>query len=781
MNLDFYMRFRNGLRLAIAFSGVLICACAPPKPVVDVEKGNGGLVIKSIQTEATPRLTTVTFACSRPLIYGKPYALTNPARLCFEINGKLAKDFPGHITLEEGPIKEILIKEKSPEQTEVVVYARYEVTQTRLVRKGRDIILEVIPAPTEAAVAPAKPTPEAPPPSQPQILGVTVIQRPGNRTRLSITTDKKVDYDTKLEGKTLIVDLKNGTIRPDLLKRLESEHAEGAVQRVEPFYSARDRNVALRVKLRELVPYHMSQDEKALHIDFDALPVEMVQKRRVEPAAPKKRPQAPEKPPKPKRETVSAPLMESRAGLFEATSKQYAGQRMSFDFVDTDIRNILQLISEVAGINIVWGTDVSGKISMKLDNIPWDQALEMILRPNGLTYQIENDVLWVVPKARLQDMEIKEGKRKSALLAEKRVQGIFEAEIIEFVSVKHRKAYEIYTLLVGGQMDVKEVVNGKLIIKQRQIEPLLDIEAAESEEAQEGEQEAGKRIKLTTKDLFITYDAGSNTIVLNGIRSKVEKVKEIVAMLDVPEKQVMIEARIVEATTGFTRDLGIRWQSLDGNTPGFLREWYNTGSNFSGSTSFSTNTPSDTWSPNIGLAFGWLTDGGLSSIALNASLALAETDRKVNIISAPKVLTVNGELAQIMRGETAFVKIATLDRLGVQEVPALLSLNVIPTVSGDSSNIRMLVLVTDQLMAPDLNSRTEKNVSANMVVRNGETIVIGGIYRETKTLGESGVPWVKDIPILGWLFKAEEDIKAKNELLIFITPSVVNPLVKRQG
>ena len=292
---------------------------------------------------------------------------------------------------------------------------------------------------------------------------------------------------------------------------------------------------------------------------------------------------------------------------------------MSFDFVDTDIRNILQLIAEVAEINIVWGSDVEGKISMSLDNIPWDQALEMILRPNGLTYQIEDDVLWVVPKEKLRDMEIKEGKRKGALLASKRLQGIFEAKIIEFITIRNRTAADIFRMLVGDPN------------ADPPIRPALDIEAAESEEEEEGEEEKGKKVKIATLDLYLSYDPGTNMIIANGVRAKVDKVKELIARLDVPQKQVMIEARVVEATTLFSRDLGVQWQSLDGTQPGFSGDWYNSGS--WGDTQFSTSAPSD-WIANIGLSFGWLT--GLGSISLDASLALGESDGEANIISAPK-------------------------------------------------------------------------------------------------------------------------------------------------
>jgi type IV pilus assembly protein PilQ len=242
----------------------------------------------------------------------------------------------------------------------------------------------------------------------------------------------------------------------------------------------------------------------------------------------------------------------------------------------------------------------------------------------------------------------------------------------------------------------------------------------------------------------------------------------------------------VEATTDFSRDLGIQWKSLDGTQPGISREWYNSGANFDGSGQFSTNAPSN-WAPNIGLAFGWLTNGGLGALNLDASLALGEEDGLARILSAPKVLTVNGGEALISRGTIDYFPIRTQDTIDIEEVPALLQLKVSPTVSADNSHVTMVVEVTDDKTKPaevrtvgdttveTQPGRTEKKITSTLIVRTGETVVIGGIYQKQEATSDSGVPWVKDIPLLGWLFKAERKTESKVELLIFLTPSVVNP------
>ena len=472
---------------------------------------------------------------------------------------------------------------------------------------------------------------------------------------------------------------------------------------------------------------------------------------------------------------------ETRAELFESSSKSYAGQKMSFDFVDTDIRNILKLLAEVANLNIVWGSDVEGKISMRLDDVAWDQALEMVLKPNGLTYQIEDEVLWVVPRTKLVDMEIAEKKRKGALMAAKRLQGVFEAKVLEFILVRHRPAAEMFILLMGDASAVPPVM------------PLLDIEGAKSKEKEEGEEEAGKEIEIATLDIYLSYDAGTNMIIANGVRAKVDKVKELVAKLDIPGKQVLIEARIVEASTGFARDLGIQWRSLDGDSPGIERKWFNTDGTTRFDGQFSTNRAAG-WAPNIGLALGFLTDGGLGSLALDASLALAQEDSKVKIISAPKVMTVNGGEAFIERGRVDYFAVSTQDTIGFEQIPAVLSLKVIPTVSADNSHVTMEVVVTDDETSTMKQAttgegedtefqesppgRTTKEIRSTLIVKTGDTVVIGGIYKKTERTSDSGIPLLKDIPLLGWLFKTENKEEEKIELLIFLTPTVISSVVE---
>jgi len=753
------------LRLLPFVVALLFFGCSTPSGSRkgEVEKPAGDILVESIKTAASKNQSTITITSSKPTTHNPSFTLKTPPRICLDVNGVPTDDLPKKIDVGDGLISRIIIQDTKPGITRVVVELSKKDLSYGVATKGPNIVLRVTPPPKEAAAAKKLPDVEPPLPSTIHLLGIDITPFEGGRSRMTIITDKKAPYKVEMGGaKKLTLKLEKTSVAPLLLDQLASMPSKGAVDGIRALYSTKDHRVTLGITLSRMIPYHVTQEGQNIRIDFAAAPQKPVQVAR-KPAPVEVRLAAPAQP---------SEKAETRAETYETVSKDYAGEKMSFDFVDTDIRNILQLIADVADINIVWGSDVEGKVSMRLDNVPWDQALEMVLRPNGLTYQIEDDILWVVPKDTIEEMQTKERTRKSALLAQKRVQGIFEPKILEYLIIKHRKAEDIYALLMGDPGATPPIPG------------VLDIESSETSDKEKGGEEEGKESKVTATDLFLTYDSGTNMIIANGVRSKVEKVRELIAKLDVPEKQVLIEARVVEATTGFTRDLGVRWRSLDGTRPGFEREWYDAGSNSWGGGEFSTNAPTG-WSPTIGLALGWLTNGGLGTIALDASLALGESDNKAHVISAPKVMTINGGKAVISRGTVEYFAIKPLDTIDIKEIPALLSLTVSPTVSADNSHITMLVEVTDNRRLPAQTrtvgadtsetppGRTEKSITTNLMVRTGDTIVIGGIYQEDKETTEDGVPWLKEVPLLGWLFKAERRREGKVELLIFLTPTVV--------
>jgi len=571
-----------------------------------------------------------------------------------------------------------------------------------------------------------------------QILGIDFTLMEDAKSSLTITTDKKAEYSTGVEGpKRLILHFENTTIPPLLLRRLDTQYFGGAVRDVKADHSAKGNHVSLRIDLRENVPYKFVQYKGILKVDFA-------------PFAPRPKALISENSSRntSQKEKNGLAETETKSKAYEAGLENYAGERMSFEFVDTDIRNILRLIAEVAGLNIVWGSDVEGKISLKLEHVPWDQALEMVLKPNGLTYQIEDDVLWVVPKASLVDMEIREKDRRTALMAQKRLEGIFEPKILEYITVRHRKAEDIFIMLIG---DLKTNRPG-----------VLDIEGGKTEEEEKGEEEKGKRTKLLTIDIYLTYDPDTNIIIVNGVRSKVEKVKDIIARLDVPQKQVMIEARIVEASTSFERDIGVnldlRWKFGDVITQ------------------FATNFSASLDTASFGISFA-----KSASKIINAKIALAEQEGNVTVLSAPKIITRDAATAYIKQGTQIAVP-SGRDEFGYiiyKMADAVLELKVTPKITANNMVVMTIDVKDDEPDYNNVQQGTEnvpiktKRAHTEMMVTSGETVVIGGIYKETKSFKRQATPWLSKIPILGWLFKMDTDKTQRIELLIFLTPRVV--------
>jgi type IV pilus assembly protein PilQ len=290
----------------------------------------------------------------------------------------------------------------------------------------------------------------------------------------------------------------------------------------------------------------------------------------------------------------------------------------------------------------------------------------------------------------------------------------------------------------------------------------------------------------------ISSDVRTNTIIMTDIASSVKKAKETVKRFDTPVKQVMIEARIVDASDTFTRDLGIQWknfqvqQRTDASipfttfaapasvTPGNPGTYLAPPGGSLTSPGFSTVVPDSTWSPNLGLVFSNLSASGLTAAVLDAKLALSEVETTSKTISAPKVIALNGSEAVISRGEQ--IIIPATENVASTTITAALALKVTPTVSFNNF-ISLKVDVTDNT-APTTTIIQQKEVTTKMMVKSGDTVVIGGIYKDTQGKDESGIPGLRNIPYLGWLFKAQQKTSDRSELLIFLTPTVLPPVTK---
>ena len=778
--------------LYLAIGVVMISGCATTAMNQEASERAKAPVIESMKVMPTPDQTVIEVLSTGTAPY-TAYKLFDPPRVILEIRGVRGNNLPLITTVDSGNVRDIRFEEatSSPTTTKALVTmagpfdysAESDGNVIRLILKGEKKVPEVA-----ASVTPpeSKQPEEATAPSEPriffkdkpsvnQILGVDFTMLEKGKSRVIVTTDKRVSYDLdQKEPKTLLLTVHDTTIPPLIMRQMESQYFSGVVERVKATLDPAKRGVAVAILLREKVPFHVKQTDTAIAIDFDRTNVKAPEKRIVplqlseaadqgqgivrpmestsqtvrDSGRPVEKAVAPL--------VVSAPAASAFPQEVPGVPKRYTGAPMTMDFLNADVTNILRLIGEVSNLNIVWGPEVKGMVSMRLKDVPWDQALDLILENNNLAKRPVGNVIWVTTKAQLSQIEAEERRKAEqyeAKLEAERKRAIQEREkekeleplLTEYLPVDFAAASEIMALLTLSE---------------------------------QGKNRGGK----------ISVDARTNTIIVTDIASNVQKAKGIVRQFDTPVKQVMIEARIVDASDDFTRDLGIKWNniqiqkrtdvgvpftnftnpSLTSPTPGNPSGYPVGGGESLVSPGFSSVAPGN-WVPNLGLVFSSLSASGLTAAVLDAKLALSETEGTSKIISAPKVVAMNGKPATISRGDS--IIIPATENVASTTIDATLSLTVTPTVSYNNF-ISLDIAVTDD-NAPSALRINKKSINTKMLVKSGDTVVLGGIYKETDSTDEGGIPVLRRIPFFGWLFKAQSKILNKTELLIFLTPTVL--------
>lgn len=426
-----------------------------------------------------------------------------------------------------------------------------------------------------------------------------------------------------------------------------------------------------------------------------------------------------------------------------ATAASFKGKKITIDMQDADIINVIRLMGDVSGKNVVIGEDVKGKVTVKLKNVPWDQALDVVLKTKDLGREERGGIIRVVPQAKL-DAE-REARFKLQDEREKKL-----PTTVRLIPVNYAIAQQLTP-------QVKELLSAR-----------------------------GK----------VTFDARTNVIIVEDIRDNLDQAERLVRTLDTQTPQVLIEARMVEGTTSFTRALGIQWGgglffSQRGGNPTGLVFPNNVGlvggaddaAGLGGTatpgvffpSNFAVNLPAQNVNSGVGLNLGSVGNFGF----VNARLTAAEASGQAKIISAPRITTLNNTRARITQGTDITVPIVTQNQLTVQTVKAALELDVTPHVTADGS-ILMAIKLTNNV--PDFSQQvgqgvppvSTKEAETEMLVQDGDTAVIGGIYTRNTAENYAQTPFLGSIPILGWLFKNSTESDTRSEMLVFITPRIVN-------
>jgi len=607
----------------------------------------------------------------------------------------------------------------------------------------------------------------------------TVLAAEANgRTRLVVNVDSLLPYTTKVDGDNIVVTL--GSLPGEAAKQAGVAHAgagpgaaatERAIRTID-FRRGADGTGRVIVQLTDpRTPVNVRQEGNQVVVDFAgtlmpknlmrrydvmdfATPVQTVDALRVE---------------------GSSRLVISAQGDFEQLAyqsdnqytieikpslkhnaadekKEYTGERLTLNFQDIDVRSVLQLLADTSGQNIVVSDSVSGNLTLRLQNVPWDQALDIVLRTKGLDKRRQDNVIIIGPTDELASRE------KAELAAHKEVQELSPTHT-EFMQVNYAKVVDLAKLI----------------------------------------KTANAKDSMLSPRGSLSFDERTNTLLVQDTADKLADIRRLVQTLDVPVKQVLIEARIVVVADTYERDLGAQLGITGFTTAGAGSLLTVSGTNAGTDSMLSSAFPPSTTQPSGYINYPTLanrynvnlpaanTNGsiGLSLLSgkhlLDLELTAAQNEGKSETISSPRVITANQKQATIMKGvEIPYQESASSGATTTQFKNAVLSLKVTPLITPDNRVVLDLD-VQDDTVGQQVTSATGGSVPSidtqeiitQVLVNDGQTVVLGGILATTKTKSANKVPFLADIPILGNLFKSTTDINNKTELLIFITPKIL--------
>ena len=605
----------------------------------------------------------------------------------------------------------------------------------------------------------------------------------GGKSTIIFGTTTPVKYDLKkINDKNLLLNLYNTRI-PDYRQRpLITTRFQSAVDRITPVQTPTMKDTSMiTIELRESVPYFVEQTDNLLLLHFEAssisprpfdkakLPLwtKVMTKTAADTGAKQEKtgdeithfeaPQLKHKKPHDSKATRSLAEEAALGAAYDIdrqkttdtitgikksldfyrteTKKKYVGEKIAVDFFRTNIKNVFRIIREISGENFAIDKDVTGEVTLTLEKpVPWDQVLALVLKMNKLGLAYEEGIIRV---ATLKTLAEEEEERKEKLSAKREAENQEEL-ITVFMRISYVDAMEIGKHLVD---DVNEFFRDQ----------------------------GNGNSKFNPDRGKVTVDTTSNMIIMSDVARSIKRAKEIVQKLDMVTPQVLIEARIVEASSNFSRELGVSLSGSVGPSGDDVTRYFD----------FTSTNPPISSLGSLGINFSKLTG---TPWTLDATIAAAESDGQVKIISSPKILTLDNKEASIKQGLAyPYNKLDADFNTTTEWKDIALELRVTPHVTPDD-RIAMEIEVKNNELGATINDQvsfTTKEANTELLVNDGDTVVIGGIRKTSKKSNESGIPGLMKIPVLGWLFKTNSKERQMDELLIFITPRIVQ--LKQRG
>ena len=443
----------------------------------------------------------------------------------------------------------------------------------------------------------------------------------------------------------------------------------------------------------------------------------------------------------------------------------YSGKTISFDFQNIPVRSALQQIANETSLNFVISDSVTGDMSLRLKDVPWDQALDTIMQTKGLARRQQGNVVWIAPAEEITNQE------RLVLEASRQVSEL-EPLVSDLIQINYAKAEDIANLL-------KSV---------RAIEPSVQQSMFGSVSVAEVQTEENR---LLSDRGSVTVDERTNSLLIQDTAQKIREIRELISELDRPVKQVLIETRIVEANEDFSRNIGVKLglTGINSNTDlgsmigsGSLANTAtvrNDGISSSGDGSLGVNLPAQgigSVSP-ASYAFTLAKAGAGWASLIDLEISALEAEGNGKIVANPRLLTADKQEAHIEQGQERIFTTNTLGEGTVVTKKAVLGLTVTPQITPDDRVILDVFVTKDSFVSPTEENINTLQVRTQVLLDNGETIVLGGIYTQQTSESVSKVPVLGDLPVLGPLFRTKGILDNRRELLIFLTPRIINPVL----
>ncbi|WP_105244180.1 type IV pilus secretin PilQ family protein [Psychrobacter sp. Marseille-P5312] len=530
--------------------------------------------------------------------------------------------------------------------------------------------------------------------------------------------NEAIPVDVQRQGNKLVVRLTGSTVPRNLLRRLNIN--SGLVSSIDT--KNQGQNGVVTINMNDDYEYQAYQSGNQLNISIS------------------------------KPELLREPTLEERV---------YSGEPLSMEFQDVEIRSVLDILAQFTEMNIVASDSVAGNITLRLINVPWDQALDIILKSKNLGKRENGNVILVAPATELAEQEARELEAQQAVES-------FAPLRTEYIRLSYAKAQDVLTLISQGSGSSGSSSN-----------------------------RADDNNSLLSNRGTVTVDERTNTLIVKDVADSIENIHKLISKIDIPVRQVMIEARIVSATDSFSKEIGVRWGILSNGaannrnllvggsnqTLWDLKEFDVETTTVNGQTvsypSYDITRP-DNLNVDLGvanpagsIAFGLLS---MSDVMLDLELSALQADNRGEVISTPKILTADKQTAKVSSGtQIPYQEASASGATTTSFKEAALSLEATPNITPDGKiGLQLLITNGTPTIINNQVAIAEDSISTNVIIEDGQTVVLGGVFKNRTSNGVDKVPFLGDLPYIGRAFRKDVRSNAKEELLIFVTPKLIN-------